>query len=143
MIVPAIHKQFVVAKQRGWDRTYWAVDLHGTIIRPNYRDDELPTDYYEHALVAMQHLTARPDVILIMYTCSWPQEIERYLSKFKADGVRFDHVNENPEVASEGYGHYEDKPYFNVLLDDKAGFDPDVHWTEILLAMPNIPVLGE
>lgn len=141
MIVPAIKKQYEVARGRGWDRTYWAVDLHGTVIRPNYRDDELPTEYYEHALLAMQRLSKRPDAVLILYSCSWPREIERYLEKFKTDGVKFDYVNKNPEVESKSYGYYEDKPYFNVLLDDKAGFDPSVHWAEILLALPNIPLL--
>ena len=141
MIVPTIRRQYDIARGRGWDRAYWAVDLHGTVIKPNYRNDELPTEYYIDALVAMQQLSMRRDVVLIMYTCSWPQEIERYLEKFKADDIVFDHVNKNPEVASDGYGHYEDKLYFNVLLDDKAGFDPVIHWTEILRAMPEIPVL--
>lgn len=141
MITRTITRQFQIAKDRGWDRTYWAIDLHGTIIRPNYRDDELPTDFYDHALESMRLLTERPDVKLIMYTCSWPAEIERYVTKFKSEGVHFDHLNKNPDVASEGYGHYEAKPYFNVLLDDKAGFDPDMHWEDILRAMPDIPLL--
>ena len=141
MITRTITRQFQIAKERGWDRTYWAIDLHGTVIKPNYRDDELPTDFYDHALESMRLLTDRSDVRLIMYTCSWPEEIERYVTKFKAEGVHFDHINKNPEVESKGYGHYEDKPYFNILLDDKAMFDPDVHWQEILRAMPDIPLL--
>jgi hypothetical protein len=141
MIVRTIHSQFEIAKKRGWDRTYWAIDLHGTVIKPNYRDDELPTEYYPGALEAMQLLTVRSDIRVIMYTCSWPKEIERYLEKFGNDDIRFDYVNANPEVKSEGYGHYENKPYFNVLLDDKAGFDPDLHWTDILRALPGIPLL--
>lgn len=141
MIARNIQRQFEIARDRKWDRTYWAVDLHGTLIRPNYRDDELPTLYYTDALESMRLLTVRPDVRLIMYTCSWPEEIKRYLDKFRTDGIHFDHVNKNPEVESEGYGHYEDKPYFNVLLDDKAGFDPDLHWEDILRVMPQIPLL--
>jgi hypothetical protein len=141
MIAKTIQRQFEIAKQRQWDRTFWAVDLHGTVIKPNYRDDELPTDYYPSALKTMRLLTMRTDIILIMYTCSHPAEIKRYLEKFRADEIHFDHVNKNPEVKSEGYGHYEDKPYFNLLLDDKAGFDPDVHWQQILETMPGIPVL--
>jgi hypothetical protein len=141
MIARTIQRQYEIAKERGWDRTYWAVDLHGTVIKPNYRDDELPTDFYPHALETMRLLSGRVDVRLIMYTCSWPNEIERYVEKFNGTGVKFDHVNENPEVKSEGYGNYEDKPYFNVLLDDKAGFDPDLHWQDILRVMPQIPLL--
>jgi len=141
MIVRTIHNQIEVAKERKWDRIYWAIDLHGTLIKPNYRDDELPTDYYPDAVEVMQMLTARRDSALIMYTCSWPKEIEAYIKKFAADGIVFDHVNKNPEVKSEGYGHYEDKPYFNILLDDKAMFDPNLHWTDILRALPGIPLL--
>jgi len=29
-------------------------------------------------------------------------------------------------------GYYDKKPYFNVLLDDKAGFDPATEWPAIL-----------
>ena len=141
VIARTISRQFQIAKDRRWDRTYWAIDLHGTVIKPNYRDDELPTDYYPHALEGMQMLSGRSDVRLIMYTCSWPAEIERYVEKFKRDGILFNHINANSEVKSEGYGHYEDKPYFNVLLDDKAGFDPDTHWEDILQTMPGIPLL--
>jgi hypothetical protein len=37
-------------------------------------------------------------------------------------------VNKNPEVKSTTYGYYEDKPYFNVLFEDKAGFDATEDW---------------
>ena len=141
MIVRTIHNQIEVAKSRKWDRIYWAIDLHGTLIKPNYRDDELPTEYYPNAVEVMRMLTARQDSALIMYTCSWPKEIAQYVDKFGQDGIVFDHVNTNPEVKSEGYGHYENKPYFNILLDDKAGFNPDLHWTDILRALPGIPLL--
>lgn len=142
VIVQAILTQYEVARARRWDRTYWAVDLHGTLIRPNYRDDELSTDFYAHAVETMRLLTRRSDVILIMYTCSWPREVRRYIEKFQTNGICFDFVNKNPEVKSEGYGDYREKPYFNVLLDDKAGFDPELHWEEILDLLPRLPVLS-
>ena len=142
MIAQAIRKQFKVAKVRGWGRTYWAIDLHETLIHPNYRDDELPTDYYPHALEAMRLLSERSDVVLIMYTCSWPKEIEAYLRKFEADGIKFDYVNKNPEVASKGYGCYEEKIYFNLLLDDKAGFDAETHWLDVVRTLRDLPILA-
>jgi len=142
VIAQAIRKQFKIAVARKWDRTYWAVDLHETLIRPNYRDDELPVDYYPHALEAMRMLSERPDVVLIMYTCSWPKEVEAYLQKFGADGIKFDYVNENPEVASEGYGCYDRKIYFNLLLDDKAGFDAETHWLDITRTLQDLPILA-
>lgn len=43
-----------------------------------------------------------------------------------------DFVNKNPEVVTNGYGDYSDKPYMNVILDDKAGFLPRKDWAKIL-----------
>lgn len=37
-------------------------------------------------------------------------------------------VNENLEVKNTTYGFYEHKPYFNLLFEDKAGFDAEIDW---------------
>jgi hypothetical protein len=75
----------------------------------------------------------RPDIIMILYTCSYPQEIERYLKIFEKNNITFSHVNKNPNISSRmgNFGYYEDKFYFNVLFEDKAGFDPETEWKEV------------
>jgi len=82
--------------------------------------------YYPEAKELLQELTARPDVCLILYTCSHPPEIEFYLKNFAAHNIKFDYINENPEVKTGvgEFGCYDKKPYFNILFDDKAGFLP-------------------
>ena len=60
---------------------------------------------------------------------------ESYTNKsFEENGIHFDYVNENPEIATnlEGYGNYDKKPYMNVLFEDKAGFDGDTDWDSVL-----------
>lgn len=131
MILDQIKKTFDLAHQKGWDKTFWCVDLHDTCIRPNYKYGEIPREFYEYAKETLQILSNRKDVCLIMYTCSHPEEVEQYKQFFAAEGIIFEHVNKNPEVKSQGYGYYEDKPYFNVLFDDKAGFDPYNDWKMI------------
>jgi hypothetical protein len=37
-------------------------------------------------------------------------------------------INKNPNVENNAYGYYRDKPYFNVLFEDKAGFDAEEDW---------------
>ena len=141
-ITSCISKQYKVAKSRNWDRMYWAIDLHGTLILPNYEKMKAEdVVYYQDAMEAMQALTARSDIRLIMYTCSHPAEIEEYKKRFHADGIHFDWVNCNPDVAQTEYGYYEDKPYFNVMLDDKAGFDPEVDWIYIRGLLEHLPIL--
>ncbi|MCK9574652.1 MAG: hypothetical protein M0R51_01595 [Clostridia bacterium] len=115
------------AEEKEWFETYWCIDIHGTVSYPDYRKIEPIIDYYPYAKEVLQLLSERKDIILIMYTSSYPSEIAVYTKQFNNDGIKFNYVNENPEisVAHGSFGHYTQKLYFNVLFDDKAGFDPE------------------
>lgn len=139
MITRAIKNSFAHARQRQWEKTYWAFDLHNTIIKPNYSRVEIPREFYPMALEVMQLISSRKDVVRIMYTCSHPHEIQNYLDFFGENGIHFNYVNENPEIGSEGYGFYEQKPYFNVLFEDKAGFDPLEDWEAVKAMLSDYP----
>jgi hypothetical protein len=134
-ILRAIRKQHFEAMERhkSWDFTYWAFDLHGTIIVPNYKHGDIPREFYPYAKKVLQMLTKRDDICMYIYTCSHPHEQEKYIKYFKDNDINFKWVNENPEVETQnnGYGYYVDKPYFNVLFEDKAGFDPMEDWEDI------------
>jgi hypothetical protein len=41
-------------------------------------------------------------------------------------------VMDKMSIKNSEFQDFVDKPYFNVLLDDKAGFDPDRDWVELL-----------
>lgn len=121
---------FKLKRERNWDKTYWFFDLHGTVLKPNYLYGNIPTEFYPYAKETLQLLSKLSDVVLIIYTCSHPHEIEQYVKLFKENDIRFQFINENPEVETQlnGYGCYDKKPYMNVLFEDKAGFDPDTEW---------------
>lgn len=132
-ITKSITKSVSRAKSRGWTKTYWAVDIHDTMVLGNYKAGDIPREFYKFAKRVLQKLSQRGDIKLILYTCSHPHEIVEYLKFFEENGIHFDFVNENPEVKTDlaGYGCYDKKMYFNVLLDDKAGFDPETDWLQI------------
>ncbi|MGD1845624.1 MAG: hypothetical protein ACFB10_09555 [Salibacteraceae bacterium] len=100
----------------------------------------MPTEFYPEALETLQMISQRADICRILYTSSRPEEIKHYLQYFKDHGIHFDYSNQNPEVPSLGYGYFEEKFYFNVLFDDKAGFDPYEDWKLVreLLTDPNL-----
>lgn len=131
MITRAITNCLKLVHERRWKKTYWAFDIHGTLLRPNYRKDEISTEFYPHVIETMQLISTRKDIVKILYTCSYPHEITQYLKHFADHGIHFDYINCNPEVADGGYGYYKDKFYFNVLMDDKAGFDGELDWIEV------------
>lgn len=131
MITRAIEKSFKRAKQKGWNKTFWAFDIHETIILPNWKYGTIPTEFYPLAKETLQLISSRDDIVMLLFTCSHPHEIPQYVELFKKEGIHFAYVNENPEVLNEKYGYYDSKPYFNVLFEDKAGFDPYEDWGKV------------
>lgn len=131
MIVEYIKKMFENSFKKEWFDTYWVVDLHGTIIKPTYNGVEM--EYYYLAKETLQKLTKRQDIKLILWTSSYPKEIKQYIKEFKKDNIHFDAINKNPNISSKNgnFGYYKNKFYFNVLIDDKAGFNPNLEWEEI------------
>lgn len=129
-ILQWVKKMMRHAIEHKWPVTYWCFDIHGTIAEPDYTTKAKHLNFYPYAKEVLQILTKREDVKLILFTSSYPTEIKKYLKILKANNIIFDYVNENPDIgtAKGSFGWYEKKPYFNVLFDDKAGFDPQRDW---------------
>jgi hypothetical protein len=129
-----ISKMFQNAFKKEYFETYWAFDVHGVILRPNYRVEPLEAEFYPFAKETLQLLSTRKDIVLILFTSSYPKELEFYLKIFEENDIKFKYINENPEVDSSmgNFGDYTKKFYFNLMFEDKAGFLPEEHWEPIL-----------
>ena len=133
MLVNWIDKMFKHSFEKEWYETYWAFDVHGVILQPNYRKNHFHAEFYPWAKETMELFTKRKDIIMIMFTSSYPEEIEYYNRIFEKNRIHFDYINENPDIDSNkgNFGFYEKKFYFNVLFEDKASFDPLTEWKPI------------
>jgi hypothetical protein len=129
-ILKAIENQFKRMEERRWDKIYYFFDLHETVLYPDY-DNKHPLKMYPHAKEVLQHLSKRKDISISIYTCSYPIEIDKYIKFFKKNKIEFEYINKNPDVDNTTYGFYDDKPYFNVLFEDKAGFDAEEDWVKV------------
>lgn len=125
-----IEYQYSIMEKRGWDKLYWAVDIHDTILYADYNNNE-PLRFAPYAKEVLQYLTNSNKAYLILYTCSYEDEIQRYLDFFKFHNIIFDDVNENNDVKNNLLGCFDKKLYFNILLENKAGFDMENDWLEI------------
>jgi len=131
-IIDVIHRQYDKQMRQQWYETYWLIDMHGVIIRPNHKEKLVnKLDFYEWAKPSLQLLTARPDIRTILYTCSHKDQIRHYINLLSLHNIEFEYVNDNPEIGEGDYGDYTNKPYFDVYLDDKAGFDAETEWADI------------
>lgn len=125
-IIQALKRAQASVIKNKWDKIYIAVDLHGTCLHPDY--ENTATTFYDYAKEVLRYFTLRQDVVLIMYTCSKQDEIVKYVEFFAQHGIKFDYINENPDVKKTRFGDFTTKPYFNLLFEDKAGFNPFTDW---------------
>jgi len=128
-IINVIQRQYEKQMRNKWYESYFLVDMHGVISRPHH--DKLKLDLYPFALESLSLLTNRSDIRMILYTSSNEYQILYYTIQLEKLGVEFDYINDNPEIGEGDVGCYDKKPYFDVYLDDKAGFDAETEWWDI------------
>jgi len=133
-----LKKMFKHSEEHQWFETYHAFDIHGVISKPDYRKtekigEEFSINYYPYAKETLQLLSQRNDMILFIFSSSYPNEIKEYIEIFEKDKIHFKYINENPEISEANgcFGYYEKKPYFNSIWEDKSGFNPDKDWYPI------------
>jgi hypothetical protein len=127
-----IETVFTVYKpKRGWKVIYWMVDVHGVIIRGTWHKKNHFEFIDETAKDVLKWISDRPDQKLILWTSSKPEELEAMSAWLLSHGIVVDFMNSNPDEKDTEYADFSLKPYFNILLDDKAGFDPETDWQVI------------
>ena len=120
--------------QRNWEKIYVIVDIHDTIIHASYENVET-FRYFPSAREALQLMTNREDICLILWSSTYRDKLEMYVRHFAGDGIHFDFVNENPEVGNTALSDFEAKLYYNVGIDDKFGFEPETDWQKVIEAL--------
>jgi hypothetical protein len=126
-----IERAFDTKRVRKWDKVYIAVDFHDTVFKGYYQNDQ-GFKFYQYAEQILRYWTKREDIVLIAYTCSHTADFERVNKWMNERGINFDYLNENPECENTELAAFHQKPYFNILLDDKAGEDFEDAWIIII-----------
>lgn len=129
-----ISRLFRRSFKKEWFETYWCFDVHGVIFKPNHKVHSDEAEFYPYVKETLQLLSKRKDIVLILFTSSFPDEIEFYQQIFKENDIHFDFVNENKAIDSSkgNFGYYEKKFYFDILFEDKSGYDAETEWIEVL-----------
>lgn len=122
-----IERAFRHKKERGWDTIYLAVDFHDCLFAGKYGSDQ-DFVFSPGAERVMRWASLRPDIKLIAFTCSYAHDFERVNKWLATHGIKFDYLNCNPECGDTQLASFSKKFYFNILLDDKAGFEAEKDW---------------
>lgn len=134
-----IERAFQTKKDRGWDKIFIAIDFHDTIFK-GYYDNSQKVEFYPYSEQVLRYWTSREDIVLIAYTCSHAHIFESVNKWLNTKGINFDYLNENPECPNTELAAFDKKPYFNIGLDDKFGFEPDEDWIKIIR---ELEIIGE
>ena len=132
-----IERAYRTLKERGWDKIYIAIDLHDTVFKGYYQNDQ-DFKFYQYAEQILRHWTKQEDVVLIAFTCSHAKDFDRVNEWMNKRGINFDYLNENPECEDTELAAFHKKPYFNILLEDKAGFEGETDWIYVLRELKRI-----
>lgn len=136
-------------RERGFDTLYVAIDVHGTIIRPSCRTEIWNNEdgkghhevvwgnhvpdftFYHDAIKALTILSDNPHIKIILWTST--QKVRFLIETIeRLAGIHIDYLNQNPDFQFNAYADFSKKFCFDVLLDDKAGFEPETDWSQIL-----------
>lgn len=128
-ILNAITRAYDVTLERDWDTIYWALDLHGTVLRSNYSNSEYEF-INDQVVEALQFISNLPESRIIIWSSIHDRDWSDIRRLFVRNGIRIHYCNSNPEVKSTETGNFRQKFYFSIVVDDKAGFDP-ASWTEV------------
>lgn len=126
-IIKSFEGAFKRMKDRNWDKIYVLVDIHDTILKACYYEQE-NYEWFPYAKEALDIMSHAERISLILWTSTHEDTIKKYLEFFKKNGITFDMVNQNIETENTDLASFDDKLYFNVGLDDKFGFDAEIDW---------------
>lgn len=128
-----IQKTFELKSKRNWPEIYICIDLHGTIIPSGKSTDDVGDElvFYPDAKEVLQWMSKRRDIILILWTSTPIARLDKIWTFLTSNGIHFDYINSNPHAKNTPRSDFSSKFYFNILLDDRGGFDGESDWSLI------------
>jgi len=135
-IIKAIERAYQIKEERNWDTIYWAIDLHGTCLKSNYISGEYEW-INEDVKQTLQLIQSLSESAIIFWSSCYPKEQLDIINFCHNSAIQVHYFNSNPEINNSKTGCFDEKFYFSILLDDKAGFDPDTDWKLIYEYLKN------
>lgn len=130
-LIAAIRKVYDLKEKRRWPRIFWCIDLHDVIIEGKYNKFNDGRELAPYCKEVLQLLKEHDENCLILWTSSHSESITDMLKWLMDQDIYFDYINRNPECPNDELCDFSKKFYFNVCLEDKAGFEWKTDWKDI------------
>lgn len=140
-------KGYATAKAAKYSYMVVAVDLHGTIVDSKTFNEtqgkfveKIEASLYPFAIKALQAMSAHESIVMYIYSGTKKRKLKK-LVKFLSSKYGITIATRYHPTTNHASQSFKNKPYFNILLDDRAGFDPKLDWNEICKLMPRLNTL--
>lgn len=128
-IISVVKKSFDAISEK-YPMVFWNIDLHGVCFKSNYVNNE-HLWVNDECINALKEISKNKDSRIILWSSCYPEEQIKIKHFMESHGITVDFFNENPLTKNTHYGDFSQKYYFSILLDDKAGFEPNKDWRQI------------
>lgn len=135
-----ISHAFEKVRSKGWPFVYFAVDIHDTIFKGTYTKNNEGKKFYPWAERVLRNLSKNPKVKIILYTASHEQPARDVIAWLAEHDIEVFALNENPDHTGTELCDFSKKFYFDILLEDKAGFKG---WQDWYIIMKELQKIGE
>jgi len=140
-------KGYTTAKEAGYKYMVIAVDLHGTMLNTKQFNEtqgkfleKIEASLFPKAIKALQAMSAHESIVMYVYSGTKKSKLKKLVKHLsKKYGISLD-TRYHP-MTQHSSQSFKTKPYFNILLDDRAGFDPAKDWVEIIEFIPRLNIL--
>ena len=85
----SILEAYKLKQERKWEKLYFAVDLHGTIIEPGRL---VKLNVYPEAKMGLRFLSKVPDITLILFTSTMPELLKDFYSWCELNQIKFSYL---------------------------------------------------
>jgi len=125
-------------KIKGWPTVYWAIDIHDTIGKGTYKKDNEGFEFYPWAKEVLQNLSQNPNCKIIIYTASHTEPAQNLIKWMEGYEITIFALNRNPDHENNELCDFSKKMYFDILLEDKAGFEGKCDWFLVMKELQKI-----
>ena len=133
-----INRSYARYKQKGYQYWYWALDVHDVVFKGDYKVD-CALQWLPNAKRALKIIATIPEIKIILFTSTRKDKTQAIIDKLKNEtGLEVYGVNENPDFQTDpgNLCEFDKKFCFDLMFDDKAGFDVnDNAWEEVVATL--------
>jgi hypothetical protein len=123
-----IRRAFKLFYTRKYRKMYWKIDVHDTIFVGKFDKENKDKEFFPDAKEVLQWLSDNPKMCIILWSSAHEEATRKIADWLGENGIKVDYLGENPEVPNNHLCDFSKKIAFDILLDDKAGFEGETDW---------------